>query len=77
VPKLPLTVTSVEKRPAGLYAVTVAYFDGTTGTYLIPETMATVDAVRMSALAMGMLSDPVIVRRNHPHRKHQRYAPRT
>jgi len=55
--KLPLTVTSVTKQGGGLYAVTVAFFDGTTANYLIPETMATVDAVRLSALAMGMLSD--------------------
>jgi len=69
-------VTAVTKQGAGLYAVTVAFFDGTTANYLIPETMATVDAVRLSALAMGTLSDLVVRGLHHPHHKHPRYAPR-
>lgn len=52
-PKLPVTVTQVAYWKSDLWAVTVAYGDGTTGTYLIPRTMATVQAVTISALAMA------------------------
>jgi hypothetical protein len=57
--KLPMTVTRVQLLSAGTYGVTVAFWDGTTQDYLIPETMATVEAVRISALAMAVLSDNV------------------
>ena len=57
--KLPATVTRVELLGGGTYGVTVAYDDGTTQSFLIPETMATVEAVRIAALAMAVLSDNV------------------
>lgn len=75
--KLPLTVTAVTDMGGGLYAVTVAYADGTTGTLLIPDTLATVDAVRISALAMGTLSGGTVPMRSAGRTRHQRYAPRT
>ena len=59
MPKLPATVTTVELLCGGTYGVTVAYNDGTTQSFLIPETMATVEAVRISTLAMAVLSDNV------------------
>ena len=58
-PKLPVTVTRVELLSGGTYGVTVAYNDGTTQSFLIPENMATVEAVRISTLAMAVLSDNV------------------
>lgn len=57
--KLPATVTTVELLSAGTYGVTVAFFDGTTQSFLIPDNMATVEAVRIAALAMAVLSDNV------------------
>lgn len=59
MPKLPATVTTVELLSGGTYGVTVAYNDGTTQSFLIPETMATLEAVRISTLAMAVLSDNV------------------
>ena len=59
MPKLPATVTLVELLSGGTYGVTVAYNDGTTQSFLIPDTMATVDAVRISTIAMAVLSDNV------------------
>jgi hypothetical protein len=74
--KLPVTVTAVTARKGGLYAVTVAYFDGTVGQFLIPPTLATVEAVTISALAMATLSDMVIPGPNLRTPHHRRYAPR-
>lgn len=59
MPKLPATVTTVELLSAGTYGVTVAFTDGTTASYFIPESMATAEAVRISAVAMAVLSDNV------------------
>jgi transposase len=73
--KLPLTVTSVKLQKNQLYSVTVAFFDGTTANYLVPETMATIEAVRISALVMGQLLD-IVTPATKPHRVHQRYLPR-
>jgi hypothetical protein len=75
--KLPLTVTSVARQKGAIYAVTVAFADGTTANYLVPETIATVEAVRISALVYGQLSDPDVTAASKPHRVHQRYDPRT
>ena len=74
--KLPLTVTSVEPRSGQLYVVTVAFADGTTGNYIIPLTMATLEAVTISALVYGQLNDLDIAYRTRPHHKTRRYAPR-
>ena len=75
--KLPVTVTAVTAMKGQLWAVTVVYSDGTTGRYLIPETMATVEAVRISALAMATLMDMPAAQITAPHRATRRYAPRT
>jgi hypothetical protein len=66
--KLPVTVVSVVKQRAATYAVRVAYADGTTGVFLIPTTMATVDGVRISALVMAQLSSisPPVLAPHHP-----------
>lgn len=74
---LPLTVTSVEDRGNGLYGVTVAMRDGTLFHYVIPETLATIEAVSISALALAQLLDALPQRVNAHHGKHTRYAPRT
>lgn len=76
MPKLPLTVLSVTLKGGQTWAVSVAFADGSTGIYLIPETMATVEAVRISALAMGQLLDLGIGDPTNPHRVTRRYDPR-
>jgi hypothetical protein len=76
MPKLPLTVISVVRRKGAIYAVTVAFSDGTTGNYLISETMATLEAVTISALAFGQLMDLNVNQVTWPHGKDRRYAPR-
>ena len=74
--KLPVTVLDVETRSGGSYAVRVAYYDGTTGVYLIPATLATVQGVTISALAMAVLSDNPDFGPNFPGPSHRRYRPR-
>ncbi len=74
--KLPVTVTSMVNRGGGLYDVTVAFADFTTGNYIIPESMATIEAVTISALAMATLSETNITQVTYPHHKHRRYSPR-
>jgi len=76
VTTLPLTVTEVEYAGAELYRVTVALADGTLAHYLIPATLATVEAVRISAIAMGVLLDPTRPYFGSHHRGHRRYDPR-
>jgi hypothetical protein len=74
--KLPVTVTAVNPMKAGLYSVVVAFDDGTMGSYIVPETMATYDAVRISALVFAMLTDKPPTNLDKPHGKHTRYEPR-
>jgi hypothetical protein len=54
---LPITVTDVQRRKAGLWAVTVAFSDGSTQTIVVPESLATVEAVSVSAVALAVLSE--------------------
>lgn len=74
--KLPLTVTSVVPTNADTYRVTVAYADGTLGNFLVPVTMATIEAVTISALVYAQLSDPAIAQNTYPHRVTRRYLSR-
>jgi len=74
--KLPLTVQAVYDKGGATYEVVVAYADGTYGHFLIPVTLATVEAVTISALAMGMLQDAEATQLTAPHHVHRRYAPR-
>lgn len=74
--KLPATVTAVTQVAGGLFNVTVAFWDGTTQNYLIPPTLATVQAVTLSATVMAMLNDIELGYYTHPHRKHPRFLPR-
>lgn len=53
---LPVTVLSVERSTTGLYKVEVAMADGTSRWYVIPDNLATVEGVRISALAMATLT---------------------
>lgn len=77
VPKLPVTVTAVQKRKGNLYAVTVAYSDGTVGQFLVPLNLATIEAVTISALAMATLSDMARDAPTFHGPNHRRYLPRT
>jgi hypothetical protein len=74
---LPLTVTAVTQRAGGLYDVEVALFDGRRVHYLVPATLATLEAVTVSALAMGMLNDLTTTATSGHHSKHRRFTPRT
>jgi hypothetical protein len=53
---LPVTVVSVERSTTGLYKVEVVMADGTSRWYMIPDNLATVEGVRVSALAIATLS---------------------
>ena len=75
--RLPLTVTAIEAQPGGLYRVTVAFADFSTANYLIPYSMATLEAVTISAAAMGTLLDPALRSASAGAHHHRRYAPRT
>ena len=75
--KLPLTVTNVEARSGSIWAVTVAYADGTTGQFLVPQSLATMEAVTISALAMGVLLDIATAHATTHGPSHRRYEPRS
>jgi len=77
VAKLPLTVTQVNKKRANLFEVVVAYADGTTQVYLVPVNLATVEAVTISALAMGVLHDVATPFAGASGPSHRRFTPRT
>ena len=77
VPTLPVTVRSIQRLRAGLVGVTIAMADGTVRQLIIPDTMATLEAVRISALAVAQLSDGSVITDHRSHRPHRRYAPRT
>ena len=74
--KLPATVTVVEQLAGGTYGVTVAYNDGTTGSFLIPDSMVNAEAVRISVIAMAVLSDNVQVAPLKGSTKHWRWQTR-
>ena len=74
--KLPLTVTEVTPRTGRLWAVTVAYADGTHGVFVVPQSLATIEAVTISALAMGTLMDIATPGPTTPGPSHRRRAPR-
>ena len=68
---LPLTVTSVEPVAGGLWAVRIAMADGTSRTMLVPETLATIEAVKISSLALAQLLNvgtTPVYRHHHGHR---------
>ena len=73
---LPLTVTAVDYIGAELYRVSVAFADGTVDNFIIPASMATVEAVTFAAAAFGTLTDPSRPYVNTHHRHHRRYDPR-
>lgn len=74
--KLPVTVTSVVLKKEGLYAVSIAMADMTTQVFLIPPTLASVEAVTVSALAMAMLNDIATAGPTGHGPGHRRYDPR-
>lgn len=73
---MPVTVTAVTPKPGGLYAVSVAFVDGTVGQFLVPTTMATVQAVTISAIAMATLSDIAQASATKHGPSHRRFTPR-
>ena len=77
MPTLPLTVTKVDYLGTDLYGVTVALRDGTTANYIVPASLATIEGVTISAVAMAVLLDNEVAARSGHHRHHRRYDPRT
>ncbi len=77
MPTLPLTVTDVSYVGGQLYSVTVALADGTLAHYVIPASMATIEAVSISAVALAQLLDPDRPFATAHHRGGRRYDPRT
>jgi hypothetical protein len=76
VPKLPLTVTQVVPKPGQLWAVQVAFADGSTGWYIVPQTLATIEGVTISALALGVLMDIATANLTSHGPSHRRFEPR-
>ena len=74
--KLTLTVESVDRLTGSLWGVTVVFADGTTGHYLVPDNLATLEAVRISAIALAVLAEGPGGMFEAPHRVHTRYDPR-
>ena len=74
---LPITVESVTNIGGDSYAVVVVMANNTRQWYVISESLATVDGVRISALAIGQLADLTATPTGGHHRGHQRYDPRT
>lgn len=74
---LPLTVTSVEPVAGGLWKVTVAMADGTSRHMLIPETLATIEAVKLSSLALAQLLNVATTPVYHHHHGHRHGRSRT
>lgn len=74
--KLPLTVSRVVPLSAGTYGVTVVYNDLTTQDFLIPDTLANAEAVRISAIAMAVLSDQPVPAPPRGSRRGWRWLPR-
>jgi len=75
--KLPLTVSRVQILAGGTYGVTVVYNDLTTQDFLIPDSLANAEAVRISAIAMAVLSDQVDPGPTRGSRKGWRWQART
>lgn len=76
MPKLPLTVSKVVPTTGGTYAVTVVYADLTTQDFLVPDSLANAEAVRISAIAMAVLSDQVLPGPTRGSHKKWRWMPR-
>lgn len=73
---LPLTVREVKPMGGGLWGVTIVMADNTERAVIVPETLATLEAVRFSAVALAVLAArprPLSLPRTA---KHRRYAPR-
>ena len=73
---LPVTVTDVSHYGGQLYQVSVAMADGTVTQYLIPASLATIEGVSISAIALAQLLDPDRPYVTAHHRGHRRYDPR-
>ena len=77
MPTLPVAVVSVTPAGAELVAVVLGMADGTRHTMLIPQSSATVEAVRFSAIATAQLLDLPVNRVSGSNgRHHWRYDPR-
>lgn len=55
--KLPATVIAVDKLQPGLYVVQVAFWDGTLESFIIHETLATVESVKLATMVYAQLVD--------------------
>lgn len=76
-PALPVAVESVVPIGGGLAGVTLALADGTRYRVVIPDNLATLEGVRLSALAVASLLDTAQWAPGAHHKGHRRYDPRT
>lgn len=54
---MPATVIAVDKLRPQLYVVQVAFWDGTLESFIIHETLATVESVKLATMVYAQLMD--------------------
>lgn len=74
---LPVSVEEVRRVGPDTYGVVLGLADGTRRTVIVPASLATIEAVSISAVAVAVLLDPAVTTVTRHHRGHRRYAPRT
>ena len=72
---LPVTVTEVKRLKSATWGVSVTFADGSTGNYVVPESVATYDGVRLSALVIAQLYQQSTIWAASRPRRHRRYDP--
>lgn len=77
MPTLPVTVTDVTYMGRDLWGVMIAMADGTLTHLVVPDSVATLEGVRIAVAAMAVLLDPVKPPYYAHHAVHRRYDPRT
>lgn len=70
------SVEAVTYLGSGLYGVTLALMDGRVVNYVVPDSLAAIEAVRISAVAINDLLTGPSAPLNSPHHRHVRYASR-
>lgn len=73
---LPVSVERIVSLGADNYQVVLALADGTTAQYVLPMSLATIEGVTLSAVAVATLLDPDVTAVTGHHRGHRRYLPR-
>lgn len=64
--KLPATVIAVSKLRPQLYVVQVAFWDGTLESFIIHETLATAESVKLATMVYAQLVEIYETNLAHP-----------